>query len=140
MASHFEYPLVGSERCVEPALLHLQVGQQGRGRHRQVDVAGDLAIGWSQGLSLRAELNAGALNPSHLGPSWPSGPIDVDTRLDLDNKSIQTFCLHLRGQGAEVRLQGESLDQIVSELTLALDAGVQRRGDTLVVRSRGGRR
>jgi transmembrane sensor len=36
--------------------------------------------------------------------------------------------------------QGESLDQIVSELTLALDAGVERRGDTLVVRSRGGRR
>lgn len=36
--------------------------------------------------------------------------------------------------------QGESLDQIVGELALALDAGVQRRGDTLVVRSRGGRR
>lgn len=36
--------------------------------------------------------------------------------------------------------RGESLDQIVSELTLALDAGVERRGDTLVVRSRGGRR
>jgi len=36
--------------------------------------------------------------------------------------------------------RGEPLDQVISELTLALDAGVERRGDTLVVRSRGGKR
>lgn len=36
--------------------------------------------------------------------------------------------------------RGESLEQVVNELTLALDAGVERKGDTLVVRSRGGKR
>jgi transmembrane sensor len=46
----------------------------------------------------------------------------------------------IAGRHLTAEFRGEPLDQIVRELTLALDAGVERRGDTLVVRSTGGQR
>lgn len=46
----------------------------------------------------------------------------------------------IAGRHLTAEFRGEPLDQIVRELSLALDAGIERRGDTLVVRSTGGKR
>lgn len=91
-----------------------------RGRWLEGEVAGDLALGWGQGFSLRAELQADALNPANIGPSWPAGPVEVDTRLDIDKGNFQALFLRLEGQGADVRLQGESLERI--DVSVALSA------------------
>lgn len=81
--------------------------------------------------------------------AWTSGRLVFKdaTMADVASELRRWYGVELRVADSTVatrhltaEFQGESLDQIVSELTLALDAGVQRRGDTLVVRSRGGRR
>lgn len=81
--------------------------------------------------------------------AWTSGRLVFRdaTMADVASELRRWYGVELRVADSTIatrhltaEFQGESLDQIVSELTLALDAAVDRRGDTLVVRSRGGRR
>ena len=92
-----------------------------QGRWLDGEVVGHLAVGWSQGLSLRAEVKASALNPSRIGPSWPAGPVDAVARLDMEEGRLLATFFHLQGQGVDVRLQGESLERI--DVAVALSAG-----------------
>ncbi|BCA79864.1 translocation/assembly module TamB domain-containing protein [Desulfuromonas sp. AOP6] len=83
-----------------------------QGRWLDGEIVGDIAVGWSQEFSLRADVKARALNPSQIGPPWPAGPVDVDARLTMEEGTLLAAFLHLQGQGADIRLQGESLDRL----------------------------